>query len=264
MNSIQWETLLCRIEEGVAWITLNRPAAQNRVNLQMATEVRDACHLIRQDDDVRVVLVTGAGDTFCAGDEDAPSTLESQPSVVETTSHMEHRRVAGFLGEIEKPVVVAVNGDALGHGLELALACDIRIAATNARMGMPQITQGAIPWDGGTQRFPRIVGRAWATDLLLTGRVVDAAAALSIGLVHQVVPQGELMARAEQVAGAIAAQAPVATRYTKEAVLKGMDMTMDQGLRLEVDLNLLLQTTEDRTEGIASFLERRPPRYTGA
>ena len=263
MNTIQWETLLCHSEQGVAWITLNRPTVQNRVNLQMATELRDVCQRIGQDDGIRVVVVTGAGETFCAGDEDAPSTLEPEPSVGEIRSHMELCRTAGFLGEIEVPVVVAVNGDALGHGLEMALTCDIRIASAGARLGLPQITQGTMPWDGGTQRLPRVVGRAWATDMLLTGRVVDAAEALRIGLVHQVTPSGELMARAEQVANTIAALAPVAARYTKEAVLKGMDMTLDQGLRLEVDLNLLLQTTEDRAEGIASFLERRQPRYTG-
>ena len=263
MNSIQWETLLCHSEQGVAWITLNRPTAQNRVNLQMATEFHDVCQRIGQDDGVRVVVVTGAGDIFCAGDEDVPSALESDAPEWEITSHMELRRTASFLGEIEKPVVVAVNGDALGHGLEMALACDVRIAAAGARMGLPQISQGTIPWDGGTQRLPRVVGRAWATDMLLTGRVIDATEALRIGLVHQVMPPGELMARTEQLANTIATLAPVAARYAKEAVLKGMDMTLDQGLRLEVDLNLLLQTTEDRVEGIASFLERRKPTYKG-
>jgi enoyl-CoA hydratase len=263
MNFIQWETLLCHSEQDVAWITLNRPTAQNRVNLQMATELRNVCQLIEQDDEIRVVVVTGAGETFCAGDEDSPYTLEPTPSGGEITSQMELRRTAGFLGEIEKPVVTAINGDALGHGLEMALACDIRIAAAGAGLGLPQITQGAIPWDGGTQRLPRVVGRAWATDMILTGRVVDADEALRIGLVHQVTSQGELMARVEQVAKNIAALAPVAARYAKEAVLKGMDMTLEQGLRLEVDLNLLLQTTEDRAEGIASFLERRQPRFIG-
>lgn len=261
MNSIQWETLFCHSEQWVAWITLNRPAAQNRVNLQMATELRDVCRRIGQDDGVRVVVVTGAGDTFCAGDENTSSILEPELSVGEIISYMELRRTAGILGGIEKPVVVAVNGDALGHGLEMALACDIRIAAANAQLGLPQITYGTMPWDGGTQLLPRVVGRACATDLLLTGRVIDSAEALRIGLVHQVTLPGELMARVEQLASTIAGLAPVAARYAKEAVLKGMDMTMAQGLRLEVDLNLLLQTTEDRAEGIASFLERRPPNY---
>jgi enoyl-CoA hydratase/carnithine racemase len=145
----------------------------------------------------------------------------------------------------------------------MALACDIRLAAADAILGMPQITQGTIPWDGGTQRLPRIVGRAWATDLLLTGRLIDAQEALKIGLVHEVASQDQLMERAERLASTIAALGPVATRYAKEAILKGMDMTLDQGMRLEMDLNLLLQTTADRAEGIASFLERRQPNFTG-
>ena len=128
---------------------------------------------------------------------------------------------------------------------------------------MTQIRQGTIPWDGGTQRLPRIVGRAWATDMLLNGRIVDAEEALRIGLVHQIAPPDELAGRVEQIASTMAALAPIATRYAKEVVLKGMDMTLEQGLRLETDLNVILQTTRDRAEGVASFLERREPTYTG-
>ncbi|MBI4281874.1 MAG: enoyl-CoA hydratase/isomerase family protein [Chloroflexi bacterium] len=263
MSLTQLKTLLYRSEHGVAWLTLNRPVAQNRVNLQMATELRDVCQQVQQDNDVRVVVLTGAGESFCVGDEDMPAAIDGGDSAQKLTSHLESRRTAGFLGEIEKPVVVAMNGDALGHGLEMALACDIRLAVDNARMGLPQIVQGGMPWDGGTQRLPRIVGRAWAADLLLTGKIIDAAEALRIGLVHQVVPSGQLMVRAEQLADTIAALGPVAARYAKEAVFKGMDMTLGQGMRLEMDLNLILQTTEDRAEGIASFLERRRPIYKG-
>lgn len=262
MSLIQLKTLLFHSEQGVAWLTLNRPVAQNKVNLQMATELRDVCQRIRQDDDVRVAVLTGAGETFCVGDEDT-SALDWENSSQELITHLELRRTAGFLGEIEKPVLAVINGDALGHGLEMALACDIRLATDGAIMGLPQITQGTIPWDGGTQRLPRIVGRAWAADLLLTGKTIGASEALRIGLVHQVVPSGQLMARAEQLAGTIAALGPVAARYAKEAVLKGMDMTLGQGMRLEMDLNLILQTTEDRAEGIASFLQRRQPHFTG-
>ena len=260
MSSMQSSTLHYHSEQGVAWVTLNRPMAQNRVNLRMATELRDVYQRIMRDDEVLVVVLTGMGQDFCAGDEDDPSAPGGEKQLQD---YLGPRRAAGFLGGIEKPVIAAINGDAIGHGLEMALACDIRLAAADAILGMPQITQGTIPWDGGTQRLPRIVGRAWATDLLLTGRLIDAQEALKIGLVHEVASQDQLMERAERLASTIAALGPVATRYAKEAILKGMDMTLDQGMRLEMDLNLLLQTTADRAEGIASFLERRQPNFTG-
>ena len=263
MKSMHWETLLCRQEQGVAWITLNLPLAQNRVNLQMAIEIMEVCRQVREDDGIRVAVLFGSGEFFCAGDEEEPLPLDGENPAEQTKTSLAARRAAGCLGAREKPVIAAINGDALGHGLEMALACDIRIAATNARMGLPQICQGSIPWDGGTQRLPRIVGRACAAEMLLTGKVLDAAEALRIGLVHQVVPPGQISERVEQAAASLASLAPVAARYAKEAVLKGMDMTLEQGMRLEMDLNLLLQTTEDRAEGIASFLERRQPRFTG-
>ena len=245
----------------VAWVTLNRPQAQNRLDLRMCSELRAVCEAISEDDDVRLVTLTGAGEAFCAGDEDDPPAAGASPE--EVRGYLEPRRAAAFLGSVEKPVIAAINGDALGHGLELALACDIRIAAEGARLGMTQIAEGGIPWDGGAQRLPRIVGRAWATDMLLNGRIIDAEEALRIGLVHRVAPPGEMADRVEQMASAMAALAPIATRYAKEVVLKGMDMTLEQGLRLEADLNVILQTTRDRAEGVASFLERREPTYTG-
>ena len=253
------------VKEGaVAWVTLNRPQAQNRLDLRMCNEMRDVCQAIAQDDEVRLAVITGAGDTFCGGDEEEHSALLSDGDSAERIrERLEPRRVAAFIGAIEKPIIAGINGDALGHGLEIALACDIRVAAAGANFGMTQICDGTIPWDGGTQRLPRIVGRAWATDMLLSGRVMDSEEALRIGLAHQTLPSGDLAGRLRQMASTMAALAPIATRYAKETVLKGMDMTLEQGMRLEMDLNLILQTTRDRAEGIASFLEKRTPTYTG-
>ncbi len=239
------------VEGAIATITLERPRSGNSINEQMAAEIGDACECVSQDEAVRVVIVTGSGDAFCLGTE--PSS----------NGDIDLLRVAGSLASIDKPVIAALNGDAVDQGLEVALACDIRLAATTARLGLTHLSRGLMPWDGGTQRLPRTVGRARTLEMVLTSRVVDAGEALDLGLVSLVVEDAEVYQKALDVASAIADHGPVAVRYVKEAVLKGMDLTVDQGLRLEADLNIILQSTEDRTEGIQSFLDRRPPRYTG-
>lgn len=176
---------------------------------------------------------------------------------------MEQLQVASSLAALPIPVIVAVNGDALDHGLELALAGDLRVAATNANFGLTDLSRGVLPWDGGTQRLPRLVGPAWALDMVLTSRVIDATEALAIGLVNRVVEGDQLLAEVHQMADAIVAGGPIAARYAKEAVQKGIDLALPQGLGLEADLNVILQSTADRAEGIESFLQRRDPRYTG-
>ena len=228
----------------IARITLNRPEVNNRINLQLAQEMEEICTAVNQDDDIYVVLLTGAGEQFCCGSEIKSNTAAS---------------VAG----IEKPVIAAINGDAIGDGLELALSCDIRIAADTAAFGLPQLESGVIPSDGGTQRLPRLIGKGKALELILTAETITAAEAFNIGLVSKVVPATEIVAEAEALVKGIATKAPISLRYVKEAVNKGMDMTMDQGLRLEADLYLLLHTTSDRTEGITAFLEKRTPDFKG-
>ena len=250
--------------EHVAHLTLNRPKADNFINQQLARELIDICRQVDQDDKIYAVIITGAGDrAFCAGSELEPLSPSGNLVSGSPSSAVAGLNVAEAIAGIEKPVIAALNGDALGPGLELALSCDIRMATRGARLGLPQVTSGLIPVWGGTQRLPRIVGKSQALELILTGEVIDAEEALAIGLVSQVLPPLALAEEAEALAQSMAGKAPIALRYIKEAVNKGMDLTLEQGLRLEADLYFLLHTTADRTEGIRAFLEKRPPRFKG-
>jgi enoyl-CoA hydratase/carnithine racemase len=243
-------------------VTLACPATANRIDQGLAAELREVCRQVREDQQVHVLVITGAGDAFSVGRDDLPAGLAGA-APQERLEWLARRQVASVVAALPIPVVVAINGDALDHGLELALSGDLRIAAAHARFGIRDLPRASFPWDGGTQRLPRLVGPAWARDLLLTGRLVDATESLAIGLVNRVVEATELAQEAERVAAAIAAAGPIAARYAKEAVTKGLDLPLGQGLRLEADLNILLQTTADRAEGLRAFRERRSPRFMG-
>jgi enoyl-CoA hydratase len=167
------------------------------------------------------------------------------------------------LPQLSRPVICAINGDAISAGLELALACDVRLVCAEVHIALPETSWGLIPMGGGSQRLARIVGRGKALELILTAEAIDAQEAHRIGLVSQVVPGDRLMAEAQALAERIAARGPIAVRYAKEAVSKGLDMTLDQALRFETDLTIILQTTEDRAEGVRAFLDKRPPRFHG-
>jgi enoyl-CoA hydratase len=238
----------------IARIVLNRPQARNEIDAKGATALRDACQTAIEDDGITVVVLTGAGQVFCADDGTPPA---GGPEA------LERLRVADVLASIPKPVIAALNGDAMGHGLELALACDLRIAAEDARLGLGHVSRGAIPWDGGTQRLPRLAGRGLALEMVLTGRTLTAAEAQRAGLVTRAVPRAAFEGEVQALAEKLAAAAPIAARYAKEAVRDGMDLPLARGLRLEADLAILLHTTADRAEGIGSFLKKTTPRFTG-
>jgi enoyl-CoA hydratase len=244
-KSMPYSTVIYARKDHVAYLTLNRPEAANRLNLELAQELEDACRRANQDDDVYVVVLSGAGDVFCGGGEEKGAVYS----------------VASAVASIEKPVIAAINGDALGQGLELALSCDIRLAADKAKFGFPQLTQGLIPADGGTQRLARLVGRGKALELILAAETVTAQEALEIGLVNRVVGGAKLSDEAGALAESIAEKGPIALRFIKEAVNKGLDLTLEQGLRLEGDLYFLLHTTADRAEGITAFLKKKPPKF---
>ncbi|MFC1913440.1 enoyl-CoA hydratase/isomerase family protein [Chloroflexota bacterium] len=253
---MRYETLLYRKTDQIGNITLNRPKVNNAINERLAEELVDLCSEIQKDSDVRVVTITGTGKRFCTG-----TNSSGQVSIQASSSELQS--VATIIAKLNLPVIAAVNGDALGQGLELALACDIRIASKTACFGFPQIISGLIPWDGGTQRLPRLVGRAKAIELILTGEPISSEEAFRVGLVAKIVGPGELSKTVTEMAQGIASRASTAIMYAKEAVNKGLDVTLEQGLRLEADLYFLLHTTEDRTEGIRAFHEKRRPKFKG-
>jgi enoyl-CoA hydratase len=257
-----YQAITYAVAEHVATVTLNRPDVHNAMNEAMRRDLTRCFDAIAVDDDVTVVVVTGAGERAFSAGADIREFVEPLVPV----RFREQRRRLDFRQAMDRcwqPIIAAVNGFALGGGLELALACDIRIAAAGATLGLTEVNLAIIPGGGGTQRLPRLVGRGKALELILTGARIPADEALRIGLVERVVPGGEALKAATELARSMAAKAPVALRYAKEAVVKGLELPLADGLRLEGDLSTLLRTTEDRLEGARAFLEKRAPRWTG-
>ena len=252
------DSILYSAKEHVAYITLNRPDAGNRINFAMIQMLMEICSQINGNKDIYLVVVRGAGEVFCSGRELERSEAPGQSQDISTGIS-----AAEAIAAVRQPSVAAINGDALGEGLEIALACDLRIASDTSRFGLPQITEARIPVQGGTQRLPRVVGRGKALEMVLTGEIIDARTALEIGLVNKLIEPATLNSEVDAITRNIADKAPWALQYVKEAVNKGLDLTLDQGLRLEADLYFLLHTTADRTEGITSFLQKKPPSYKG-
>ncbi len=239
-------------------ITPNQPAVDNAIDIQLAGELGEVCANINNDQEVKVVIITGASEkSFALGVDPCGHSLmfgTEWPVVIQLS-------VAAPVANLSCPVIGAINGDALGQGLELALACDLRIAVDIAHFAMFNIASGLIPWDGATQRLPRLVGAAKAMEMLLTGQIINAEEARRIGLINRMVRCEELLPIVMDMGQKMASKAFWALRYTKEAVIKGLDLALEQGLRLEADLYVLLHTTEDRTEGIRAFLEKRAPQF---
>ena len=254
--------------------SLNRPP-DNLINEPLAEALRDLCATLREDSPFDALILTGhdpeseqpEGDgannhAFSRGADPEMGSADA-PAGHAAALAIERRRCATAISGLPIPIIAAVNGDAFDQGLELALAADIRVASESARFRMGQVAAGAIPWDGGTQRLPRCVGPARATDLILTCRDIGASEAMAMGLVNRVARDGETLNTAEEIAAQILAGGPIAARYAKEVVSTGTEMTLEQGILLETDLTMILQTTQDRQEGINSFLERRDPEYRG-
>jgi enoyl-CoA hydratase/carnithine racemase len=245
----------------VALLELRNPP-MNLVTAALTRELRAALHRLEHAPDVRAVVVAAAGGrAFCAG-SDIKEFAGLRGHVAERKVLLEklvYRQLAG----LPVPTVAALERDALGGGLELALCCDLRVAADGARFGLPEVRLGVIPGSGGTQRLPRVVGPAQAKELILTGELVDAAEALRIGLVNRVVPPGQALAESVRLAETIAARGPAAVRAAKRLVDVAGDGPLDAGLAAETDASITVFATEDADEGAAAFLAKRPPRFTG-
>ncbi|WP_423460273.1 enoyl-CoA hydratase/isomerase family protein [Ottowia sp. VDI28] len=246
---------------GLAVITLNRPEVHNAVDEDLRTQLGSVMARAAADPEIGAVVLTGAGSrAFCAG-MDLREFAAASVSVI--ARRRQRRARANPLADFPKPLIAAVNGAALGLGLELILQCDIVIAAANASFALAEVRRGIIPGNGGTQRLARRIGQGRAMELILTGRTVDAASALAYGLVEYVVPAEELLPRAEALAREILANAPVAVQLAREAVRRGFELPLAEGLRLEDDLVGITFGTEDAREGPLAFSQKRPPRWRG-
>jgi enoyl-CoA hydratase len=257
-----YENLLYEVKDQIARITFNRPTVLNALNRKTVEELGQCLDAARQDDSVRVVILTGAGEkAFVAGadiNELAKRTPVDGPDFAHFGQEVLHR-----LETMGKPSIAAINGFALGGGCELALACTMRIASRNAKLGQPEVKLGILPGYGGTQRLPRLCGKGVAHEMILTGEMITAEEALRVGLVNRVVDQAELLSTAEAIAKKIAANAPLAVKYAMEAVERGVEMPQEEGLFLEAALFGLCCATDDMHEGTRAFLEKRPAKFQG-
>ena len=257
-----YETLHSSIEGPVATVTLNRPKVLHALNAQTFDELEDVFRMHAADPVVRVILLTGSGERAFAAGADI-SELAATDALSGERLALRGQFVFRSIETCGKPVVACINGFALGGGCELALACTLRLASENARLGQPEVKLGLVPGYGGTQRLPRLVGPAAALKLLLTGEIITAQEALRIGLVDVVVVPGELMARARVLALQMAAQAPLAVAGCIEAVHRGAALSLDEALALEASIFGKLSASEDKREGVRAFLEKRPANFIG-
>jgi enoyl-CoA hydratase len=254
-----YQAVSLRKVDHVMVVNLNDIVSDQPGMARLSDELTELCAEIAWDEEVRVIVITGSGEkSFSLG--------AGLNRTVSGTGEKEEKKffsISEPIAKMDRPVIAAIQGDAIGQNLEVALACDIRVAAETSRFGLTQINAGLIPWDGGTQRLARLVGRGKAIEMILIGETIDAREAYRVGLVNKVVPPQELMSTVMNMAQEMASKGSIALRYTKEAVYQGMDLTLEQGLRLEADLYLLIHTTKDRMEGIRAFREKRVPKFEG-
>src|SRR5215475_14649910 len=262
VTALTLKNVLYEKKGAIAYVTLNRPKVLNALNTKTWEDLRAAFEEARDDVEVRGVILTGAGDkAFIAGAD--INELARLTAVEGEESSSFGQGVLNLIENLGKPVIAAINGFALGGGCETAMACTIRIAAEHVKFGQPEVKLGVLPGGGGTQRLARLIGKGRALQLILTGEMINAAEAFRIGLVNEVVPAANLIARAEAILTQIFANAPIGVRYSLEAVNRGVETSLDEGLRLEASYFGLCAATDDKKEGTSAFLEKRAARFQG-
>lgn len=259
---MDYKNLELKIENSIATITIQRPKKLNALDAETITELFQVFKKLKQDEAVAVVIITGSGEKAFAAGADILE-IQHHDEISGRIFSTRGQKVFRFIEKLEKPVIAAINGFALGGGCELAMSCHIRLASQNAKLGQPEINLGLIPGYGGTQRLPRLIGTTNAIFLLLTGESIDATKAASLGLVNEVVAGEKLMERAKEIATILASKAPIARRYILQAVMEGLDKNLDTALNTESELFGNLCATEDMKEGTSAFLEKRKPTFKG-
>jgi enoyl-CoA hydratase len=256
------ENLKLEKKNKIAYVTIDRPKVLNALNMATMQELHEIFAGLKDDTEIRVVILTGSGEkAFVAGAD--INELARNDSVEAKAYTHRGQAVLDLIENLGKPVIACINGFALGGGCEIAMACTMRIASENARLGQPEVKLGIIPGYGGTQRLPRLIGTGLAMQILLSGEMISAQEAHRIGLVNEIVPADRLIARAEEIAAKIIANAPLAIQYCMEAVNRGMNMTLQEGLFLEATLFGMCCATEDKKEGTTAFLEKRAANFKG-
>ncbi|WP_342366631.1 enoyl-CoA hydratase-related protein [Clostridium aminobutyricum] len=256
---MMYENLKFEVKENIAYITINRPKAMNALNVEVLNELYEAFTEVEKNGEIRAAIVTGEGKAFVAGADIAQ--MHAIDPIGGRTMIATGHKVMNYIEAIEKPVIAAINGFALGGGCELAMACDIRVASEKAKFGQPEVNLGIIPGFGGTQRLPRLVGKSMAKYLIMTADMINAEEAYRIGLVEKVVPAEELIDAAEKIAKTILAKAPIAIAITKTTINNGYNMDMRAGSALEVEAFTASFASQDKTEGMSAFLEKRTPNF---
>ena len=259
---MEFRNLLYEKSDGIATITINRPKALNALNEETIPEFLSSLEDAEKDENVRVIVITGAGEkAFCAG-LDLKTVMDISVIKAVETSRL-GQKLTLAIEELGKPVIAAINGYALGGGLELAMACDIRIASENARIGQTEVNVGLIPGWGGTQRLPRLVGKGIAKELVFTGKMIDAKTAERIGLINMVVPPEKLKSAVEELSKVIMSKPPIAIKLAKELINRSIETDLGTGLVHEAEAFGILASTEDYREGVSAFIEKRKPEYKG-